>query len=96
MVFLVGSLLSVGFLIPTVRNAGACVPRATSVPSVVVGFVYSLTFLSLGMEFSALGSFAACTMWSLIVYFRAPEIDGFEFSVLPERISGHNAGETAE
>jgi len=96
MIFLAGSLLSVGFLAPTIRNAGACVPRATSVPSVVIGFVYSLTFLSLGMEFSAFGSFAACGMWSLIVYFRGPEIDEFDLSVLPERITGRNTADTAE
>jgi|AntRauTorcE11898_2_1112593.scaffolds.fasta_scaffold38352_1 FtsH-binding integral membrane protein len=96
MIFLMGSLLSVGFLAPTIRDAGACVPRATSIPSMVIGLVYSLTFLSMGMDFSAFGSFAACGMWSLIVYLRAPETDEFELSVLPERVTGRNTGETAE
>ena len=96
MIFLMGSLLSVGFLIPTIRNARACVPWATSVPSVVIGVVYSLTFLSLGMTFSAFGSFAAGAMWSLIVYFRGPEIDDLDFSALPDSIRRHNTGDTAE
>lgn len=96
MIFLIGSLLSVGFLIPTARNAAACVPRATSIPSMVIGLVYALTFLSMGMEFSAFGSFAACAMWSLIVYYRAPETGGLDLSVLPERITGHNTADTAD
>ncbi len=72
-VFLAGSLLSVVFLAPTLRDAAARVPRATSVPSMVIGGVYSLTFLTLDMTFSAFGAFAACTMWSLIVWFRGPD-----------------------
>jgi len=96
MIFLTGSLLSVGFLIPTIRNAGACVPWATSVPSVVIGFVYALTFLSLGMNFSAFGSIAAGAMWSLIVYFRGPEINSLDRSVLPDSIREHNVFDTAE
>ncbi|MFC4437907.1 MULTISPECIES: hypothetical protein [Natrialbaceae] len=74
-VFLAGSLLSVAFLFPTLRDSAACVPRATSVPSMVIGAVYSFTFLTLGMSFSAFGAFAACSMWSLIVCFRAPGTD---------------------
>lgn len=72
-VFLVGSMTSVAFLYPTLRNTAARVPRATSVPSMIIGGVYSLTFFSLGMTFSAVGSFAACTMWSLIAALRAPD-----------------------
>lgn len=75
-IFLAGSLLSVGFLIPTIRDAAARVPRETSIPSMLIGMVYSFTFLTLEMTFSAFGAFAAATMWSLIVYFRAPDSDG--------------------
>jgi len=73
LVFLVGSMTSVIFLYPTLRDAASRVPRATSVPSMIIGGVYSLTFFTLGMEFSAFGSFSACTMWSLIALFRAPD-----------------------
>jgi len=72
-VFLVGSMTSVIFLYPTLRDAAARVPRATSIPSMIIGGVYSMTFFTLGMEFSAFGSFSACTMWSLIALFRAPD-----------------------
>lgn len=74
-VFLAGSLLSVAFLFPTLCDSAACVPRETSVPSMLIGAVYSVTFLTLGMTFSAFGAFAACSMWSLIVCFRAPGAD---------------------
>lgn len=73
LVFLIGSMTSVVFLIPTLRNAASRVPRATSIPSMLIGGAYSFTFLTLGMTFSAAGSFAACTMWSLIAAFRAPD-----------------------
>jgi len=73
MVFLVGSMTSVMFLYPTLRNAASQVPRATSIPSMLIGGAYSVTFFTLGMTFSAFGAFAACTMWSLIAAFRAPD-----------------------
>jgi len=63
---------------------------------VVIGFVYGLTFLSLGMNFSAFGSMAAGAMWSLIVYFRGPEINSLDRSVLPDSISEYNAFDTLE
>lgn len=73
LVFLVGSMTSVLFLYPTLRDTAARVPRATSIPSMLIGGVYSMTFFTLGMTFSAFGSFAACTMWSLIAALRAPD-----------------------
>jgi len=72
-VFLVGSMTSVMFLYPTLRDKASRVPRATSIPSMLIGGIYSLTFFTLGMYFSAFGSFAACTMWSLIALFRNPD-----------------------
>jgi len=72
-VFLIGSMTSVVFLYPTLRDAASQVPRATSIPSMLIGGAYSFTFLTLGMTFSAAGAFAACTMWSLIAAFRAPD-----------------------
>ncbi|APW97267.1 hypothetical protein CHINAEXTREME_05540 [Halobiforma lacisalsi AJ5] len=72
LVFLIGSSLSVVFLAPTLRDSDACVPLGTSVPSMTIGYVYSLTFASLGMTFSATGSFTAGSMWALIALFRSP------------------------
>ena len=67
-----GSFMSVMFLAPTLRDATARVPLATSLPSMLIGGVYSFTFLTMGMTFSALGAGAACSMWSLIALLRAP------------------------
>jgi len=72
-VFLIGSMTSVLFLYPTLRDSASQVPRATSVPSMIIGGAYSMTFFTLGMTFSAFGSFSACTMWSLIAAFRSPD-----------------------
>ena len=72
LVFLIGSCLSIVFLAPTLRDASACVPLGTSLPSMGIGGVYAFTFTSLGMTFSAVGAFAAGGMWSLIAVYRSP------------------------
>jgi H+/Cl- antiporter ClcA len=72
LVFMVGSSLSILFLAPTLRDASARVPLGTSLPSMIIGMVYGLTFSTLGMTFSALGAFAAGTMWSFIAVLRSP------------------------
>lgn len=71
-IFLIGSIISIISLTPTLRSAVATVPWATSLPSATIGLVYGATYLSLGMMFSAAGSFAAGLMWSLILAFRRP------------------------
>ncbi|MFC4540678.1 hypothetical protein ACFO5R_01900 [Halosolutus amylolyticus] len=73
LVFMLGSGLSIVFLAPTLRDATANVPLGTSLPSMGIGFVYGLTFLSLGMAFSAAGAIAAGSMWALIALVRSPQ-----------------------
>ncbi|OVE83681.1 hypothetical protein [Natronolimnobius baerhuensis] len=72
LVFMFGSGLSIVFLAPTLRNASANVPLGTSLPSMGIGFVYGVTFFTLGMTLSAAGAIASGTMWSLIALFRSP------------------------
>ncbi|WP_049928999.1 hypothetical protein [Halopiger goleimassiliensis] len=72
LVFLAGSTLSIVFLAPTIRDATAQVPLGSSVPSMTIGAVYALTYATMGMTFSALGSLGVAAMWSLIVSYRAP------------------------
>lgn len=71
-IFLTGSIISIVSLTPTLRSTVASVPLATSLPSAAIGFIYGMTYLSLGMTFSAVGSLAAGLMWSLILAFRRP------------------------
>ena len=71
-IFLTGSIFSIVSLTPTLRSTVASVPLATSLPSAVIGLVYGLTYVSLGMTFSAVGAIAAGLMWSLILAFRRP------------------------
>lgn len=73
LVFMVGSGLSIAFLAPTLQDAAASVPLATSAPSMLIGGVYAFTFATLGMTFSAAGALSTCVMWTLIGFFRAPE-----------------------
>lgn len=71
-VFMAGSLLSLVFLLPTLRDSMANVPLGTSLPSAAIGFVYGGTFISLDMMFSGLGAICAGTMWSAIALLRSP------------------------
>lgn len=71
-IFLIGSIISIISLTPTLRSAVASVPWATSLPSAAIGLIYGVTYLTLGMTFSAAGSLAAGLMWSLILAFRRP------------------------
>ncbi|WP_049991340.1 hypothetical protein [Natrinema salifodinae] len=72
LVFLAGSVLSIVFLAPTVRDVTARIPLGSSVPSMTIGAIYAATYATMGMSFSALGSFGVATMWSLIVCYRSP------------------------
>lgn len=72
LVFLAGSVLSIVFLAPTVRDATARIPLGSSVPSMTIGAIYALTYGTMGMTFSAVGSIGVAVMWSLIVCYRSP------------------------
>lgn len=71
-VFLAGSMFSIFVLAPTLRSKTASVPWGTSFPSAFIGLVYSFTFFTLDMTFSAAGALVAGGMWSLIALFRHP------------------------
>lgn len=72
LVFLAGSVLSIVFLAPTIKDATARVPLGSSVPSMTIGAVYAFTYGTMGMTFSAAGSIGVAVMWSLIACYRAP------------------------
>nr|WP_304447653.1 hypothetical protein [Halomarina sp. PSRA2] len=72
LVFLCGSTLSIVTLAPTLRDTTSRIPLATTAPSAVLGVVYAVTFFTLGMSFSAVGSLVAGAMWTLIGAFRSP------------------------
>lgn len=72
LVFLAGSVLSIVFLAPTIKDTSARVPLGSSIPSMTIGAIYALTYGTMGMTFSAAGSFGVATMWSLIACYRSP------------------------
>jgi len=72
LVFLAGSVLSIVFLAPTVRDVTANIPLGSSVPSMTIGAIYAVTYATMGMRFSAFGSLGVAAMWSLIVCYRSP------------------------
>ncbi|NUC72400.1 hypothetical protein HTZ84_08765 [Haloterrigena sp. SYSU A558-1] len=72
LVFLGGSLLTVVALLPTLRDLDARIPLATSVPKFALAVIYTGTFYSLGMTFSAIGLLGTAVMWSLVVRYRSP------------------------
>ena len=72
LVFLAGSVLSIVFLAPTIRDVTANIPLGSSVPSMTIGAIYAATYGTMGMSFSAFGSLGVALMWSLIVCYRSP------------------------
>ncbi len=74
LVFLAGSVFSIIVLTPTLTDRMANVPLGTSVPSSLVGLIYGVTFFTLGMTFSAVGSLLTGIIWSLIAVFRSPSV----------------------
>nr|WP_273736936.1 hypothetical protein [Natrinema soli] len=72
LVFLGGSVLSIVFLAPTLRDKTAQIPLGSSMPSMTIGSLYTITSATLRMRFSVLGSAAVAIMWSLIVCYRSP------------------------
>lgn len=72
LVFLAGSVFSLFVLVPTLRDSMANVPLGTTVPSATIGIIYGTTFFTLGMHFSAVGSFLTGVMWSLVAFLRSP------------------------
>lgn len=88
-VFLVGSVLSMFVLVPTLRNPMANVPLGTSLPSALLGIVYGTAFLTLGMTLSAVGSLLTGLLWSLIASRRSPH--PFEGWFTPEIDLGSDA-----
>lgn len=73
LIFLVGSMFSLLVLVPTLRNPAANVPLGTSLPSALIGVVYGIAFLTLGMTLSAVGALLTGVIWGLIATLRSPE-----------------------
>lgn len=71
-VFLAGNVFSVAVLAPTLRDRSANVPLGTSLPSLLIGFVYGTAFLTMGMTFSAVGAVLTGLIWGLIAVLRSP------------------------
>ncbi|WP_246045740.1 hypothetical protein [Halorussus ruber] len=74
LVFLVGSVFSIVFLVPTLKDRTANVPLGTSLPSALIGIVYGASFYSMGMAFSASGSLVTGLLWGGIAALRSPSL----------------------
>ena len=72
LVFLAGNVVSIVTLTPTLRDTTSRIPLATAVPSATIGLLYGVTFLTMGMTFSALGALVTGVMWTMICAFRSP------------------------
>lgn len=71
LVFLVGGFVGAAILLPTLLDSDAKVPRWSSVPTMILLLSYTISFYTLGMALSALGSLAGALVWTGIAAFRA-------------------------
>lgn len=73
LVFTAGSIFGILVLMPTLKDRMATIPLGTSLPSALIGLIYGSAFFTMGMTFSAAGSFATGLLWSLIAVLRSPQ-----------------------
>ncbi len=96
LVFLAGSIFSLVVLVPTLRDSMASVPLGTTAPSAVIGLVYGVTFFSLGMTFSGVGSLLTGVMWSSIALLRSPNPLGDRVEAGREARDASSTAQTAD
>jgi hypothetical protein len=72
-VILVGSIVAIASLVPTLLDEDASIPLSTSVPTLAVLSTQGVAFYTLGLLGSALGAGAGFCVWSLIAYYKTPE-----------------------
>lgn len=71
-VILIGSIVAIGSLIPTLLDEDALVPHTTSIPTLIVLSGQGVAFYTLDLLGSAAGAGAGILVWSLIAYYKAP------------------------
>ncbi len=72
-VILIGSIVAIISLVPTLLDDDASVPLTTSVPTVFVLSGQSVAFHSLGLTGSTAGAVAGLVLWTLIAWRKSPE-----------------------
>ncbi|WP_336002265.1 hypothetical protein [Halorientalis halophila] len=95
-VFLGGSVFSLVVLVPTLKDRMANVPLGTSIPSASLGIVYGVTFFTMGMTMSAVGSLTTGVMWSLIAALRSPHPYRDQLSAQVRESATHRGPQNAD
>lgn len=71
-VILIGSIVAIASLVPTLIDENAIVPHTTSIPTLVVLSGQGVAYYTLDLVGSAIGAGAGILIWSLIAYYKAP------------------------
>lgn len=66
LVFTIGGLVFAVGLLPACLNPKTRMPLRTSLPTAIVLWVYGITFVCMGLPFSALSSYVTAAMWTFI------------------------------
>jgi hypothetical protein len=72
-VFLIGGFVGGAILWPGILDPEASWPRVSSVPTAFLLGAYAVSFYTLGLHLSALGSVFTCVTWAVIAAFKAPD-----------------------
>lgn len=67
----VGTLVLNLTLLPTLLDKNSKVSRLTSIPTAIILLVFTATYLSMDLLFSAFAVFAGGIMWGLIAAYRS-------------------------
>ena len=95
-VFVAGSAFSIFVLAPTLRDSMANVPLGTALPSAVIGIVYGVTWMTMGMYFSAAGALLTGSLWSLIAVLRSPHRFRGRFGIPEPAFTGAQAADDTD
>lgn len=66
LIFTAGSIVFIVGLLPAVLNPKTIIPLKTSLPTAIVLFVYAVTFMAMGLRFSAVSSVTTSALWAVL------------------------------
>lgn len=77
LVFLLGSSVKGAMLYPTLVDRTAYVPWSTSIPTMVIWYVFATCYYMMGMSWGALATYAGAIMWTLIVVQKGDSVSDY-------------------
>lgn len=69
-VFLVGAAFQIAVLLPMLLDSETIIPRETSIPTMLIWFVYSATYFAISFRIAAVANVVGGSLWALVALYR--------------------------